>query len=85
MHIAAAVGTPTIGLFGPSRPEIWFPYSVEKGHMALRPSGIECCGRDFCVHPSPCIYRITVEQALAAVERAMRVKLYSDCSGEAGL
>ena len=27
MHIAAAVGTPTIGLFGPGEENIWFPYT----------------------------------------------------------
>ncbi|HTY10267.1 MAG TPA: glycosyltransferase family 9 protein [Bacteroidota bacterium] len=27
MHIAAAVGTPTIGIFGPGEENIWFPYT----------------------------------------------------------
>ena len=27
MHIGPAVGTPTLGIFGPGEPEIWFPYS----------------------------------------------------------
>ena len=36
MHVAAAVGTPTIGLFGPGEENIWFPYDASDGHMALR-------------------------------------------------
>ncbi len=28
MHIAAAAGTPTIGLFGPGEENIWFPYTA---------------------------------------------------------
>jgi heptosyltransferase-2/heptosyltransferase-3 len=28
MHVAAAVGTPTIGIFGSSEPAVWFPYSA---------------------------------------------------------
>ena len=26
MHVAAAVGTPTVGIFGSSEPAVWFPY-----------------------------------------------------------
>lgn len=34
MHVAAAVGTPTVALFGKNDPEIWAPWG--KGHMVLR-------------------------------------------------
>jgi lipopolysaccharide heptosyltransferase II len=27
MHLAAALGTPTVGIFGSSEPEVWFPYT----------------------------------------------------------
>ena len=49
MHLAIAVGTPTIGLFGPSQPHIWFPYDQAEGHLALWQS-IECrpCHQNFC-------------------------------------
>jgi lipopolysaccharide heptosyltransferase II len=26
MHVSAAVGTPTVGIFGSSEPQVWFPY-----------------------------------------------------------
>ena len=35
MHIGVAVGTPTIGIFGPEPVEVWFPYSEEDGHKAM--------------------------------------------------
>ncbi len=35
MHLSAAVDTPTFGIFGPGEPDIWFPYSIEKGHRAF--------------------------------------------------
>ncbi len=43
MHIAVAVGTRTIGIFGPGEENIWFPYvpplyPPETGHIALRKS-----------------------------------------------
>jgi heptosyltransferase III len=34
MHFAAAVGTPTIGLFGKTDPKLWAPWG--DGHLALR-------------------------------------------------
>ncbi len=47
MHISAAVGTPTVGIFGPGDPDIWFPYEKELGHTALK-RDIDCCHKDFC-------------------------------------
>lgn len=36
MHMAVAVGTRTIGIFGPGEENVWFPYGPEEGHIALR-------------------------------------------------
>lgn len=72
MHIAAAVGTPTIGLFGPSSPRIWFPYSKTEGHVALEADADDCCGRDFCVRPVPCIESISPQRVLEAAESVLR-------------
>ena len=37
VHIAAAVGTPVLGLFGPTPPELYGPYPLDKpGHRTLR-------------------------------------------------
>ena len=71
MHIAVAAGTPTIGLFGPSRPEIWFPYPKADGHVALRAETETCCGRDHCVRPTPCIESISSRKVLEVAESAL--------------
>ncbi len=47
MHISAAVGTPTVGIFGPGEPDIWFPYENRFGHIALK-KNVECCRKDIC-------------------------------------
>ncbi|MGE5315799.1 MAG: glycosyltransferase family 9 protein [Acidobacteriota bacterium] len=54
MHIAVAVGTPTIGIFGPGEENIWFPYTKEhygeaSPHRALR-RDVPChpCHLDYC-------------------------------------
>jgi lipopolysaccharide heptosyltransferase II len=47
MHVGPAVGTPTLGIFGPGEPEIWFPY--EKPHRVAY-AEVPCshCGLDQC-------------------------------------
>ena len=55
MHLAVALGKPVTALFGPTEPEIWFPYSG-KGPFAVVSSGEECapcdlheCGDQRCM------------------------------------
>jgi len=79
MHIAAAVGTPTIGLFGPGEENIWFPYSHDEGHEALR-RDVAChpCHLDFCNRQGDgymeCMRLLDTSEVFAAVERAFRVQ-----------
>ena len=69
MHIAAAVGTPVIAIFGPTDPVLSGPYG--KQHVVLR-SGIPCspCMKDYCTHTPrmECMQKVTVEQVLAAAK-----------------
>lgn len=77
MHIAAAVGTPTIGLFGPGEESIWFPYSAEQGHRALR-KDVPChpCHLDFCNRAGDgfmeCMKLLTVNDVAREVTRALK-------------
>ena len=66
MHMAVAVGTRTIGLFGPSRADIWFPYRQEEGHLHLWPDREDCCGKDTCIQSLPCIRLIPVNDVFNA-------------------
>ena len=76
MHIAAAVGTPTIGLFGPGEEDIWFPYDPAKGHQALR-KDVPChpCHLDLCNRTGTgymeCMQLLTVDDVAAAVDAAL--------------
>jgi lipopolysaccharide heptosyltransferase I len=69
MHLAAAVGTPVVAIFGPTDPVLTGPYGSQ--HVVLR-SGIPCspCMKDHCTHTPrmECMTLVTVEQVLAAVE-----------------
>ena len=69
MHIAAAVGTPLVGLFGPSNPGEWGP----RGGLAeVLYKGLDC---RTCFHPTclrgeqNCMRLIPVEEVLSAVRR----------------
>ena len=76
MHIAAAVGTPTIGLFGPGEEDIWFPYDAAAGHTALR-KDVPChpCHLDVCTREGEgfmeCMKLLTVDEVTRAVEAAL--------------
>ena len=70
LHIAAAVGTPTLALFGPTDPGLVAPLGSE--HRVLR-LGLECspCYRlsppDGCLHEHRCMRELEPEMVLQAV------------------
>lgn len=68
MHVAAAVGTPTVAFFGPSGDIEWGPWQVP--HRVLKSShACRPCGRDGCGggKRSECLDAIGVEAAVEAV------------------
>jgi heptosyltransferase-3 len=72
MHIAAAVGAPVVGLFGPSNPVEWGP----RGSLAETIyKGLDC---RICFHPTcrrgedNCMKLITVEEVMSAAARQIR-------------
>jgi ADP-heptose:LPS heptosyltransferase/O-antigen ligase len=71
MHLGPAVGTPTIGLFGPGEPEVWFPYPEHCAHHALHaPQPCWPCHQDQC-DSMACWEAITVDQVLATVKTVL--------------
>ena len=66
MHIAAAVGTPVLALFGPSGEFNWGPWG--NGHVVIKKDW-ECrpCGKDGCEGSkrSRCLEEISEEEVLA--------------------
>ena len=74
MHLAPAVGTKTIGIFGPGEPEIWFPYRAEKGHQVIHHQ-VDCsrCHRDLC-DDLFCMEAISVDKVYDAAIKALNFK-----------
>jgi lipopolysaccharide heptosyltransferase II len=66
MHLSAAVGTPTVGIFGSSEPDVWFPYESYGPYRAAW-IGIECrpCHRHVCPYGhTDCLNRLHPEMVL---------------------
>ncbi len=69
MHLAAAVGTPVIALFGPTDPGRTGPYGT--GHRVIR-RGLDCmpCFRKQC-ETRLCMREIAVEEVFTATEEML--------------
>ncbi|MEW6335105.1 MAG: glycosyltransferase family 9 protein [Thermodesulfobacteriota bacterium] len=69
MHLAAAVGTPVVALFGPTDPARTGPYGP--GHRIIR-RDLDCspCFRKHCSAPR-CMTDISVEEVFAAVRAVL--------------
>jgi heptosyltransferase-3 len=70
MHIAAAMQTPTVALFGPSGEFEWAPWRVPHRIVASTEHPCRPCGNDGCGggKVSECLTRLPVEAALSAVD-----------------
>lgn len=71
MHIAAAMGTPVVALFGPTYPQRWGPRG---GPAQVIYKGFDCRA---CYHPTclrgddSCMQEITVDEVFAAASRML--------------
>ncbi len=74
MHIAAAVGTPVVALFGPTYPQRWGPRG-ESTQVIYK--GLDCRA---CYHPTclrgddSCMQQITVDEVFVAASRMLEQK-----------
>lgn len=74
MHLAAAVGTPVVAIFGPSNADAWGPWTPEGRSWVVR-SGVECSPCSYVGHgiglregcaARTCMRLVSVGQVLAA-------------------
>ncbi len=74
MHIAAAMGTPTVAIFGPSGDKEWGPWNVAHRVVASRHHPCRPCGQDGCEGSkvSACLTELPVSEVLAACEELLK-------------
>jgi len=70
LHIAAAMGTPLVGLYGPTWPERNGPWNPDD-QVISRAGGCVCHHKRQCQRGAPCINEIAVSEVLAAAERRL--------------
>jgi ADP-heptose:LPS heptosyltransferase/O-antigen ligase len=72
MHLGPAVGTPTLALFGPGDPKVWFPYPPAAGHRVLHIAPT-CwpCHRDVC-QDNICWRELTPDLVMEALGGMMK-------------
>lgn len=69
-HIAAAVGTPLVSLFGPTRPQRNGPWSP-KDIAVSRDAVCQCHHLRRCRMPTMCLLDIQVDEVMAAIDRRL--------------
>ncbi|MEO5764617.1 MAG: putative lipopolysaccharide heptosyltransferase III [Casimicrobiaceae bacterium] len=74
MHIAAAMGTPALALFGPSSGEVWGPWQVAHRVVSsdahpCRPCNLDGCGGG---KVSECLTTLPAARAIAAFDALLR-------------
>ncbi|TPK76355.1 glycosyltransferase family 9 protein [Mesorhizobium sp. B2-4-15] len=74
MHMAAAAGTPVVGLFGLTHPSRWGPVGVPS--IALRPPmPCDCVAKDLCRRTDPskacCVWRLEVKPVVEAAREVL--------------
>jgi len=69
LHLAAALGTPVVGIFGPKDPAVYAPFG---SRSAVVRSGVECspCTKRRCRHMR-CMMEIQPEDVFAAAARLL--------------
>lgn len=71
LHLAAAVGTPVVGLFGPTSAVRNGPFGMPAATQLTRYDGCGCHYARRCLRGAPCIDTIEVQEVMAAIASAL--------------
>ena len=84
MHIAAAVGTPVLGIYGPTNPTLQGPYG--EGHRTVRNESLTClgCNLTSCPIGLPCMEELSVPTVLSAFLRLREAHGHAEGTGKSG-
>ena len=91
MHLAAGLGAPTVGLFGPETPVMYAPLGLEVRALYRPPPCSPCINVhenkvSSCIFGEPqCLVNIEVDEVLAAARAARRGELVLDPAPRPGL
>ena len=71
MHIAAAVGTPVLGIYGPTSPALQGPFGSR--HITVHKEGLDCLGCNYtkCPIGHPCMLELSVDAVMDGVQQLL--------------
>jgi ADP-heptose:LPS heptosyltransferase len=69
MHISAAVGIPTLGIFGPTNPHLQGPWNARSGWVRLEELDCLACNLTSCPIGNICMRDLPVESVLRAFQQ----------------
>lgn len=71
MHIAAAVGTPVLGIYGPTSPMLQGPFGEK--HVTVGKQGLDCLGCNLtkCPIGHPCMLELSVDSVMQGVKELL--------------
>lgn len=69
MHISAALGIPTLGIFGPTNPVAHRPYSVNSDYVIKKDLHCIICNKLTCPFDHECMKELPVDEVIQKVEK----------------
>jgi lipopolysaccharide heptosyltransferase II len=72
MHVSAALGKPTLGIFGPTDPKAHRPYSENSSYVIH--SELHCikCTKLVCPYNHECMLELPIEKVMVEIEKLMK-------------
>ncbi len=72
MHVSAALGRPTLGIFGPTDPQAHRPYSENSSYVIH--SELHCikCTKLVCPYNHECMIELPIEKVMIEIEKLMK-------------
>lgn len=72
MHVSAALGKPTLGIFGPTNPEAHRPFSENSSYVIH--SELHCikCTKLVCPYNHECMLELPVDKVMNEIEKIMK-------------
>jgi heptosyltransferase-3 len=74
MHVSAALGKPTIGIFGPTNPKAHRPYSENSSYVIHSELHCIICTKLVCPYNHECMLELPVEKVMAEVKKLIKLK-----------
>ncbi len=74
MHISAALGIPTLGIFGPTNPKAHGPYSPNSDYVIKEDLHCIICNKLICPYQHECMRQLSVETVMNKLELIQQKK-----------